>query len=42
VGGIVIGGPTLRAVPGLRVTALGSLAVKGKEEPVEAYQLEIG
>jgi class 3 adenylate cyclase len=41
-GGVVIGGPTLRAVPGLRVTALGSLAVKGKEEPVEAYELEIG
>jgi class 3 adenylate cyclase len=41
-GGVVIGGPTLRAVPGLRVTALGALAVKGKEEPVEAYRLEIG
>jgi class 3 adenylate cyclase len=41
-GGVVIGGPTLRAVPGLRVTALGALAVKGKEEPVEAYSLEIG
>jgi adenylate cyclase len=41
-GGVVIGGPTLRAVPGLRVTALGALAVKGKGEPVEAYRLELG
>jgi class 3 adenylate cyclase len=41
-GGVVIGGPTLRAVPGLRVTALGAQAVKGKEEPVEAYRLEMG
>jgi class 3 adenylate cyclase len=41
-GGVVIGGPTLRAVPGLRVTALGPLAVRGKEEPVEAYRVEMG
>jgi adenylate cyclase len=41
-GGVVIGGATLRAVPGLRVTALGPLSVKGKSERVEAYQLEIG
>jgi adenylate cyclase len=41
-GGVVIGGATLRAVPGLRVTALGGLGVKGKSEPVEAYRLEIG
>jgi class 3 adenylate cyclase len=41
-GGVVIGGATLRAVPGLRVTALGPQAVKGKEEPVEAYRLEVG
>ena len=40
-GGVVIGGATLRAVPGLRVTALGLLDVKGKSEPVEAYRLEI-
>jgi adenylate cyclase len=40
-GGVVIGGPTLRSVPGLRVTGLGPLAVKGKEEAVEAYRLEI-
>ena len=39
-GGVVIGGGTLRAVPGLRVTALGPLAVKGKREAVEAYRLE--
>jgi class 3 adenylate cyclase len=39
-GGVVIGGTTLRAVPGLRVTALGPLEVKGKQEPVEAYRLE--
>jgi adenylate cyclase len=41
-GGVVIGGATLRAVPGLKVTALGALEVKGKSEPVEAYRLEIG
>jgi adenylate cyclase len=41
-GGVVIGGATLRAVPGLKVTALGGLDVKGKQEPVEAYRLEIG
>jgi class 3 adenylate cyclase len=39
-GGVLIGGATLRSVPGLRATALGPLAVKGKSEPVEAYQLE--
>jgi hypothetical protein len=41
-GGVVIGGSTLRAVPGLRVTALGPVAVKGKQEAVEAYRLEVG
>ena len=41
-GGVVIGGRTLRSVPGLRVTALGPLEVKGKQEPVEAYRLELG
>jgi len=41
-GGVVIGGETLRAVPGLRVTGLGELSIKGKEEPVDAYRLEIG
>jgi class 3 adenylate cyclase len=39
-GGVVIGGETLRAVPGLSVTALGALDVKGKREPVDAYRLE--
>jgi adenylate cyclase len=41
-GGVVVGGATLRAVPGLRVTALGAQRMKGKEEPVEAYRLEVG
>jgi adenylate cyclase len=41
VGGVVIGGDTLRAVPGLRVTGMGQLFVKGKEKPVEAYRLEL-
>jgi adenylate cyclase len=40
-GGVVIGGETLRAVPGLRVIGMGQLFVKGKEEPVEAYRLEL-
>jgi adenylate cyclase len=41
-GGVVIGGETLRAVPGLRVTALGELTVRGKRESIDAYRLEIG
>jgi len=41
-GGVVIGGTTLRSVPGLRVTAMGPLEVKGKQQPVEAYRLELG
>jgi adenylate cyclase len=40
VGGVVIGGGTLKAVPGLRVTALGPQSMKGKEAPVEAYELD--
>ncbi len=40
-GGVVIGGATLRAVEGLRVTGLGQLEVKGKGRPVEAYRLEL-
>ncbi|MBI5105753.1 MAG: adenylate/guanylate cyclase domain-containing protein [Solirubrobacterales bacterium] len=40
VGAAVIGAPTLRGVPGARVRALGALAVKGKEAPVDAYVLE--
>jgi adenylate cyclase len=40
-GGVVVGGATLRAVPGLRATSLGEIEVKGKREPVDAYLLEI-
>ena len=39
-GGVVVGGATLRAVPGLRATSLGAIEVKGKREPVDAYLLE--
>jgi adenylate cyclase len=39
-GGVVVGGATLRAVPGLRATSLGELQVKGKREPVDAYLLD--
>jgi adenylate cyclase len=40
-GGVVVGGATLRAVPGLRATSLGEIEVKGKREPVDAYLLEL-
>jgi adenylate cyclase len=40
-GGVVVGGATLRAVPGLRATSLGEVEVKGKREPVDAYLLEL-
>jgi adenylate cyclase len=40
-GGVVVGGATLRAVPGLRATSLGEIEVKGKREGVDAYQLEL-
>jgi adenylate cyclase len=40
-GGVVVGGATLRAVPGLRATSLGEIEVRGKREPVDAYLLEI-
>jgi adenylate cyclase len=40
-GGVVVGGTTLRAVPGLRATSLGEVEVKGKRERVDAYLLEI-
>jgi adenylate cyclase len=36
-GGVVVGGATLRAVPGLRATSLGEIEVKGKRERVDAY-----
>jgi class 3 adenylate cyclase len=39
-GGVVLGGATLRAVPGVRATSLGAIEVKGKREPVDAYLLE--
>jgi adenylate cyclase len=40
-GGVVVGGATLRAVPGLRATSLGEIEVKGKRERVDAYLLEV-
>ena len=39
-GGVVIGGATLRAVPGVRATSLGEVEVKGKRERVDAYLLD--
>jgi adenylate cyclase len=41
-GGVVVGGATLRGVPGLRATSLGEVAVKGKRDLVDAYLLETG
>jgi adenylate cyclase len=40
VGAVAIGAGTLRGLPGAEVRALGSLPLKGKREPVEAYVLE--
>ncbi|MGH2783569.1 MAG: adenylate/guanylate cyclase domain-containing protein, partial [Thermoleophilaceae bacterium] len=40
-GGVVVGGATLRAVPGLRATSLGEIEVKGKREAVDAYLMEV-
>ncbi|HEV3375729.1 MAG TPA: adenylate/guanylate cyclase domain-containing protein [Thermoleophilaceae bacterium] len=40
-GGVVVGGATLRAVPGLRATSLGEVEMKGKRERVDAYLLEL-
>ncbi|HEV2875138.1 MAG TPA: adenylate/guanylate cyclase domain-containing protein [Thermoleophilaceae bacterium] len=40
-GGVVVGGATLRAVPGMRATSLGEIEVKGKLERVDAYLLEL-
>jgi class 3 adenylate cyclase len=40
VGEAVVGGPTLRALPGARARSLGAVAVKGKREPVDAWVLE--
>jgi adenylate cyclase len=39
-GGVVLGGATLRGVPGLRATSLGEIEVRGKREVVDAYLLE--
>ena len=39
-GGVVVGGATLRGVPGLRATSLGEIEVRGKREVVDAYLLE--
>jgi class 3 adenylate cyclase len=39
-GGVVVGGATLRAVPGLRATSLGEVEVKGKRDPVDAYLID--
>ena len=39
-GGVVIGAATLRDLPGVKVTSLGAIEVKGKSEPVDAYLLE--
>jgi class 3 adenylate cyclase len=40
-GRVVVGGATLRAVPGMRATSLGEIEVKGKREKVDAYLLEL-
>ena len=40
-GGVVVGGATLRAVPGLRATSLGEIEVNGKLERVDTYLLEL-
>lgn len=39
VGQVAIGAETLRLVPGARVDRIGSLSVKGKSEPIEAFVL---
>jgi adenylate cyclase len=39
VGGVAIGGATLRALPGAQVSPLGHVAVKGRRESVEAWRL---
>jgi adenylate cyclase len=39
-GGIVVGGATLRAVPGLRAASLGAIEIRGKREMVDAYLVE--
>ena len=39
-GGVVIGGGTLRQLGHARVSSLGSVQVKGRDEPVDAWLLE--
>ena len=39
-GGVVVGGATLRAAPGLRAAPLGAIEIRGKREMVDAYLLE--
>jgi class 3 adenylate cyclase len=39
VGGVAIGSSTLSAIPGGQVSSLGTVKVKGKREPVEAWEL---
>jgi class 3 adenylate cyclase len=41
-GRVLIGGNTLRALPGTRVEALEGVRVKGRAEPVDAYLLDDG
>jgi adenylate cyclase len=40
VGRVVVGGATLRGVPGLRATSLGDVEVRGKRQVVDAYLLD--
>ncbi|MEX1141216.1 MAG: adenylate/guanylate cyclase domain-containing protein [Thermoleophilaceae bacterium] len=40
VGGVAIGSTTLRLLDGARVSSLGTIRVKGKRDPVEAWLLE--
>jgi class 3 adenylate cyclase len=39
-GRVVIGAPTLRAIPGTHVEALAPLRVKGRSEEVDAYLVD--
>jgi adenylate cyclase len=41
-GRVVIGGNTLRALPGTRVEALEGIRVKGRADPVDAYLVDDG
>ena len=39
-GRVAIGAETLRRLPGARVSSLGAVAVKGKQQPIDAYLLD--